>query len=60
MICDGGGDADSDGDWDGNCDDGADDCRDHHGHVCACDLPPLPPSCSLSQALLTVPCGCGT
>ena len=57
VTCDGGGDVDNDGDCDGERDDGGDDCGEH-GDVCACDRPP--PSCSSSQALMTVPCACGT
>ena len=53
MTCDGGGDVDNDGDCDGERDDGGE-----HGDVCACDHPPA--SCSSSQALLTIPCACGT
>jgi WD40 repeat protein len=68
VTCDGGGDSDNNGDCDGkydndsDCDgewyDGGDYCR-KHGHVDACDhLSSL--SCSSSQALVTIPCVCGT
>ena len=57
VTCDGGGDGGSDGDCEGERDDCGDDCGEDCD-VCACDG--RPPSCSSSQALMTLSCACGT